>query len=1048
MPVFWTEEKLWARINEVGQYRYIEGIKIPEFRFQVDEQGIVGDKPRESGEWSTIRVGEHWSGRDVYAWLETEVDIPDAWKSSLIVGLFDFGCTGGGNNSGFESLLYINGRPFQGVDSNHQEVLIPNEYAGTRIRLQFRLWSGLEGGGQPRVQEHAIRTADIALLHTDTDDLYFTAKAVLQTIQALPDSRPERVKLLTSLNRACNQIDFSRPGSDEFYQSISETIVALHDACHQIDRTHHVTVHCIGHTHIDVAWLWRLKHTREKAARSFSTVLRLMERYPEYVFLQTQPQLYSYIKNDYPELYEQIQNRVREGRWEAAGGMWLEADCNLPSGESLVRQLLLGTRFLRNEFGSECTYLWLPDVFGYSWALPQILLKSGIKVFMTTKISWNQYNRMPHDTFTWRGIDGTEILTHFITTPEPGSTEGWRYTYNGQITAETVTGIWDNYRDKELTSELLLSYGYGDGGGGVNREMLELRRRFDDMPGLPRVVTSRADKYFEQLSERFQAADTYRHTWDGELYLEYHRGTYTSQAYNKRMNRKLELLLRETEWLSVLKSCLDGQIAAYPSKNLEEAWTILLRNQFHDILPGSSIREVYEDSDIEYQQAEQIARQEWDHSAAHIVTANGRDAKTFVVFNSSPWERSGMVRVARTTAVQVGKWVGEGSVELTTQVVGDEWFIRTNNVPSMGYTTIQFHPSEDDGNSNTPFDVQGNHITTPFYEISWNPCGQLSRIYDRISDREVLSPGKIGNVLQVFEDKPKQFDAWDIDLFYQEKMTEVTQLREVEVEDVGPVRATVRFKWAYMSSTITQRLHVYAFNRRIDFETIVDWREQRQLLKVAFPVDVRATEATYDIQFGNVKRPTHWNTSWDEARFETVGHQWADLSERDFGVSLLNDCKYGYDIKDNVIRLSLIKSAMEPDYLADQGEHVFTYALLPHSGDWVQGETVQEAWDLNAPMTAVCGESPQKALSMFRLGATNIMISAVKKAEDADAVIVRLHEFTGARTKVTMGSDLAVNSWQECNLMETPQAMAVVGAEIEVTFRPYEIKTFLVRLKN
>ncbi|GJM77454.1 hypothetical protein HMSSN036_96700 [Paenibacillus macerans] len=316
------------------------------------------------------------------------------------------------------------------------------------------------------------------------------------------------------------------------YDSLAAAEEQLTRAISALPKSSPVTVRCIGHTHIDVAWLWRLKHTREKAARSFSTVLRLMEMFPEYVFLQTQPQLYEYLKQDYPELYEQIKERVKEGRWEAAGGMWLEADCNLTSGESLVRQLLYGTRFLREEFGAECTYLWLPDVFGYSWALPQILRKSGFDTFMTTKISWNQYNRMPHDTFKWRGIDGSEVLTHFITTPQDGSF--WWYTYNGNIEASSVQGIWDTYRDKEINKELLLSYGYGDGGGGVNREHLELRRRLEAMPGLPNVVTGRADEYFAKLHETVEKADRYVHTWDGELYLEYHRGTYTSQAYNKK----------------------------------------------------------------------------------------------------------------------------------------------------------------------------------------------------------------------------------------------------------------------------------------------------------------------------------------------------------------------------------------------------------------------------------------------------------------------------------------------------------------------------------
>ncbi|MGL5507960.1 MAG: alpha-mannosidase, partial [Paraclostridium sp.] len=404
-----------------------------------------------------------------------------------------------------------------------------------------------------------------------------------------------------------------------------------------------MNVTCIGHTHIDVAWLWRLKHTREKCARSFSTVLRLMERYPEYIFLQTQPQLYEYVKNDYPEIYEAIKQKVKDGNWEVDGGMWLEADCNIPSGESLVRQILVGSRFIKEEFNKDVEYLWLPDVFGYSWALPQILKKSGIDMFMTTKISWNQYNRMPHDTFKWRGIDGSEILTHFITTPEPWSQPGsWFYTYNGRLTPKTVKGVYDAYTDKGITNDLLVSYGFGDGGGGVNREMLEYRKRLDKMPGLPNVKTGKAGEYFKCLKEKVANTKDYVHTWDGELYLEYHRGTYTSQAYTKMMNRKLELLYRETEWLSTVACLTNNDWSTYANNEITKGWKTILRNQFHDIIPGSSITEVYEDAKIEYQEAEDLALNIKEDIKNSIVK---EEENTYTVVNNANWDRTETIEV-------------------------------------------------------------------------------------------------------------------------------------------------------------------------------------------------------------------------------------------------------------------------------------------------------------------------------------------------------------------------------------------------------------------
>ncbi|MFC3884692.1 alpha-mannosidase [Bacillus songklensis] len=1038
--MFWTEEKLEARITELGEYRYREAIPIPSFRFLIDENGDVGTRPPKSGEWGTIQVGDYWTGRDVYAWLQTDVEVPKEWNNREIVGRFDFGRTGEGNNSGFESLLYVGDRPYQGVDSNHIEVFFPNDAAGSSLNLTFRLWSGLEGGGIPTPQEHKIKKAELTLLDKTTDDLFFTGRAIIDTVKIFDQNRPERQMLLNILDRAFRLIDWSKPGSEAFYQSIAEAQDSLQSGLNEMEKNHPVTVRCIGHTHIDVAWLWRLKHTREKAARSFSTVLRLMEKYPEYIFLQTQPQLYDYIKSDYPEIYEQIQKRVAEGRWEADGGMWLEADCNVTSGESLVRQLLMGTRFLRDEFGTECKYLWLPDVFGYSWALPQILKKSGIDTFMTTKISWNQYNRMPHDTFKWRGIDGTEVLTHFITTPEPNQ-DWWFYTYNGQIRPDTVQGIWDGYRDKSFNQELLLSYGYGDGGGGVNREMLEMRRRLNDIPGLPKVETGRADEFFERLHERVEKTDQYVHTWDGELYLEYHRGTYTSQAYNKRMNRRLELLYRETEWLHVLAGTLGAQWNQYPQDELNKGWKIILRNQFHDIIPGSSIREVYEDSKIEYEEAEQLALVSWKDAAAAV--AGDGSSHTFTVFNSAPWKRSDLVEIP-ASGIKQGIWKDANGHALQAVQTGEKWLVEVKNIPAMGFASIQFEATGSNQEMNVIFDLHPSGITTPYYEIQWNEDGQLVSIYDRKANREVLAKGRSGNVLQVFEDKPMRFDAWDIDLYYQQKMREITDLQSVNVIEATPLRSVVRFEWNYMDSVVQQDMILYADSRRIDFKTEVDWHEQNQLLKVAFPVSVRSTEATYDIQYGNVKRPTHWNTSWDYARFETVGHQWADLSERGYGVSLLNNCKYGYDIKDNVIRLSLIKSAVYPDYQQDQGNHTFVYSLLPHEGDWVEGNTVQEAWKLNNPLTYTNGSPIQPEFSLFSCTVENVMIDAVKKAEDDDKIILRVHEFTGSRKSVEMNSDLRIQSWQECNLMEQGVGEPITGEKITFEINPYEIKTFLV----
>ena len=530
--MFLTERKLDRRITEIREYSYREVTALEEFAAREDRQGVVNPEvPTEFEGWDTIHTGDRWSGRDRYLWLHKEITIPESWKGKRAVGIFDFGNTGAGNNSGFEAMCYINEKPYQGVDVNHKEVFFPEELYGKTFRLTFRLWSGLEGGGVPREQEHRINRADLAYLDEKVDDFYYMGMLVLDTVQNLSDTDPVKFELRNALDEACLLIDWAYPGSGEFYESVHQADDLLNEKIDGMKKDSLVKVKCVGHTHIDMAWLWRLKHTHEKAPRSFSTVLRMMEMFPEYIFLQTQPQLYEYIKEDFPEIYEEIKKRVKEGRWEVDGGMWVEADCNLTSGESLTRQILIGSKFIKDEFGKDVEYLWLPDVFGYSWALPQILKKSGIDMFMTTKISWNQYNRMPHDTFKWKGIDGSEVLTHFITTPEPWNEPGsWFYTYNGLLTAKTVKGVWDAYSEKEMNQELLIAYGYGDGGGGVNRDLLERRRRIDKIPGLPSLETSTAGEFFRDLKETVKNTDRYVHTWDGELYLEYHRGTYLSNV--------------------------------------------------------------------------------------------------------------------------------------------------------------------------------------------------------------------------------------------------------------------------------------------------------------------------------------------------------------------------------------------------------------------------------------------------------------------------------------------------------------------------------------
>lgn len=1035
--MFLTDRKLERRITELQEYRYRDVIHLESFAVQEDTQGVVNPTvPTAFEGWDTMRVGDTWKGRDLFLWMHKDIAIPAEWKGRKIVGIFDYGNTGAGNNSGFESMFYLNEKMYQGVDANHKEVFFSEELCGSTISATFRLWTGLEGGGVPREQEHRIERADLAWLDEKVDDFYYMASMVWQTIKELDDFDPIQHDLRKALDAACHCIDWSYPGSEAFYESVHQADDLLNEKIDAMDKHSMINIRCVGHTHIDMAWLWRLKHTREKGSRSFSTVLRLMELYPEYIFLQTQPQIYEYMKEDFPEIYAQIKERVAEGRWEADGGMWVEADCNLTSGESLTRQILLGSKFIKDEFGKDVEYLWLPDVFGYSWALPQILKKAGIDTFMTTKISWNQYNRMPHDTFKWKGIDGSEVLTHFITTPEPWNEPGsWFYTYNGKLIPKTVKGTWDAYSEKQMNKDLLIAYGFGDGGGGVNRDMLENRRRIDKIPGLPNLKTATAGEYFRDLQETVKNTDQYVHTWDGELYLEYHRGTYTSQGYNKRMNRKMELLYRKTEWMTVMDALMKGNLAEAKQEALTKGWKHILTDQFHDIIPGSSIHEVYEDSRKDYDYIESVAR---EVEAGFFAAAQEEKENTYTVYNAAGWAMDDVIAISET---RTGVYTDARGQVLKAQIEGDTTYVEVKDVPAMGAMEITFAPAE--AEAAAAFTITDRDIETPYYSISMNAYGQITRLFDKEAGREVLPEGERANVLQVFEDKPIDNDAWDIDIFYQQKMREITDLKKFEVTECGAVQMVIHMEWAYMQSSISQDMVLYSGSRRIDFRTTVDFHERQQMIKAAFPVDIRSTYGTYDVQYGNVRRPNHWNTSWDQARFESVAHRWADLSERNYGVSILNDCKYGHDIKDNLMRITLLRAGIQPDHLQDQGMHEFTYSLLPHQGDFVEGNTVTEAFILNQPMDVVKGAAKLPYESFLSFDNDQVELDAVKKSEDGKYIVIRFHEFAGAKQQVTMNLGFGYKAWAEGDLREREIGEAQTGA-ISMSVAPYEIKTILV----
>ena len=975
----------------------------------------------------------HWYGPDAHYWFKADMTVPDSFDGRPLwlyvrtqIDEWD-----DGKNPQF--LLYADGEVVQGIDMNHREVLLTRSArAGQTYRLDLQSYTGT-------LHTEFNLIVEMQEIDPEIAGLYWDVQVPLSAFSRLEEDGASRRELTRALNGAVNLLDLRTPYSDAFYASVREAREYLKTNLYEALGGHDdVIATCIGHTHIDVAWWWTVAQTREKVCRSFATVLKLMDEYPHYRFMSSQPQLYAFLKERHPELYARIRQRVAEGRWEPEGGMWVEADCNLTSGESLVRQFIHGKRFFKDEFGVDCRILWLPDVFGYSGALPQIMKQCGIQYFMTTKLAWNQFNKMPYDTFRWRGIDGTEILTHLITTLGVGQpVKNFFTTYNGMLHPDALIGGWQRYQQKEINNDILVSYGYGDGGGGPTRAMLENSDRMEKgVTGLPRVRQAFARTYFDELNARVQGSNRLP-VWEGELYFEYHRGTYTSMARNKRSNRKAELHMMDLELLSVLAQ----DRLPYPAQEMDGMWKTILLNQFHDILPGSSIHEVYEVTKREYEALErQISALRGERLAALAAPS---DAVT--VFNTKGFASDEAVCLGQLDAAAL---VDADGARYPVQQTAEGAVAFLPALPAKGWRA--YSVSNQPEPCAAPFALaDDHHLETHYYTVELDENGLLSRLYDKENRREVLRPGQRGNLMRMYEDKPIYYDNWDIDIYYTEKYWDVTELTSLRWTDVGAVSATLELERCVSSSLIRQKIRFYANSRRIDFETYVDWHEHQHLLKVHFPVDVHTDEATFEIQFGNLKRKVHTNTSWDVARFESCGQKWMDLSEGHYGVSLLNDCKYGHSVKDGCIGLTLIKSGIEPNPTTDQEEHFFTYALYPHAEGWQQAGTVREAYRLNQPALSVRGGQAGTEYSLASVQPANVILETVKQAEDGNGVIVRLYETENARTEACLTWNRPIASVEECNCIEEKQADAAFErARIPFVIKPYEIKTFRIREKE
>lgn len=1007
---------------KVKQSFPVDNWKYKEGNYIRPEEAEADSIPWEDFDCQTM----HWYGLDRHYWFKTTYQVPEELDGKRMWLHVKTQIDEWDDAKNPQFLLFVNGVVTQGIDMNHREVLLSTSAkAGEELVLELQSYTGI-------LHKEFNLIVEMQEIDQDIEKLYYDLWVPLAAFSRMEEDDKNRRDIETILNNTINYLDLRTPYSDEFYATLKEASDYIDQALYtDMAGYKDIIATCIGHTHIDVAWWWTVAQTREKVGRSFATVLKLMEEYPNYKFMSSQPQLYYFLKERYPELYEQVKERVKEKRWEPEGGMWVEADCNLTSGESLVRQFMHGKRFFKEEFGVDNKILWLPDVFGYSGALPQIMKKCGIDYFMTTKLAWNQFNKIPYDTMMWRGIDGTEVLTHLITTLGVSQPiKDFFTTYNGMLHPDAIMGGWMRYQNKDINNDILISYGYGDGGGGPTREMIETSIRMEKgVKGIPCVRQEFARNYFDELAERVEG-NRRLPVWEGEFYFEYHRGTLTSMGRNKRSNRKSELGLMDLELLSVLAE----KMVAYPTEELDAIWKLVLINQFHDILPGSSIKEVYDVTKAEYAEiAEKLEKMIAERKKA---LAGSGDAIT--IFNTTGKERSDIVVLGPTDAEVLVDTEGN---TYPIQQTKEGAVAYVQNLPSKGYKSFTGAKAEKE--AALPFTLVNDYqLETPFFTIKLDEQGMFTSIFDKENDREVIQEGQRANLIRMYEDKPIYFDNWDIDIYYTEKFWDVDQVEHMEWTEVGPVRAVLEIERKASKSTIRQKIIFYADSRRIEFSTHVDWKEHQTLLKVHFPVAVHTDEATFDVQFGNLTRKTHQNTSWDVARFESCGQKWMDLSEGHYGVSLLNDCKYGHSVKDSNMALTLIKSGTEPNPTTDQEEHDFTYAIYPHAEGWRQAQTVTEAYKLNQPLLVEMGTETKPAYSFASVDASNVIMETVKNAEDGEGTVIRMYESENSYTKTKLTVNAEFKKAFICNLLEETESEAFVnGNEIEVVLKPYEVVT-------
>ena len=1014
-----------ARINEA--YDRIKHSIVNE-RLPLNAEVAVTAEPvpyaeRLSLTYKPIRRGEHWGNTWDCAWFHVTGTLPKSWKGAYVTLNLNFdGELLVFDAKGCPLVGLTNGSVFDGEYNKDHLHFLKSAKGGEKIDLWIDAGcNGLFGVNRPSDPDweedpthkdgfHSASVTSLSACRFDYEmwQLRLDLEVLRAQMWSFPAGSARRIRLTRAMYEALNFLPGERGGAPAVREALRKTAFAVGPDPASI----HVTA--IGHAHIDTAWLWPFRETVRKVGRTWSSQIGLIERYPGFKFGASQAQLYKFCKETYPLLYAKIKKAVAAGDWELQGGMWVEADCNIPSGESLIRQFLTGMHFFKEEFGQTPRNLWIPDVFGYSGNLPQIMKICGISFFLTQKLSWNRYNKFPHNTFVWEGIDGSRVVTHFP--PED--------TYNSNLLPDLLTRHETNNRDAGIVNEAISLFGIGDGGGGPKEEHIEHGLRTHALNGCPQVSFGFSQDAFDRIEKLKDDLDI----WVGELYFEMHRGTYTTQAQQKRLNRRGEEALRLAEML-----CAAAK-GAYPHEEFTKLWQDLCLCQFHDVIPGSSIGRVYRESGALISDVADKAHALAQKAGRSLLK---KDANALSFFNPSSTPFSGIIALpegwnglanAQGTALPAQKEDGSAVARVTVPPASFASFFKTDAKPAA----VKAVPA---GKGAI---VLENDLVR--YELDANL--RVVSGYDKTAEREFITPAAPGNFLALYDDHPSCYDAWDIEEYATDMQTDAPEVSSLSVTR-GPVRTTVTATFTLGKSTFTQKIRLDASSKRLDFETAVDWKESHRLCRVAFPVAVRANDASFEVQYGTLKRATNDNTKWQYAQFESCAHRYADLSDNQFGVALLNDSKYGYRVKGQVLSMSLLRSSTQPDPYADKGEQRFTYAILPHEGTLADSdEVVTAAAEMNQGVERFEGfAATAKSVLPVAFSGEGVELAVLKAAEDGNGLVVRLVERRGNATEGVLMTTLPNAVVTPILATELETCGEPVPAPAYLAFRPFEIKT-------